>query len=187
METHYTKHHAGYVAKLNTLLEGKSELASLSLEDIIADISIVPEDIRQGVRNHGGGHLNHSLFWQIMGPGKERDPSGPVLEAINHRFGDFARFKKDLANAAVDRFGSGWAWLCLDRKGEMEVISTPNQDSPIMLGYRPILGIDVWEHAYYLQYQNRRSDYVEAWWHVVNWEKVGELYIHRHEMLARFQ
>jgi superoxide dismutase, Fe-Mn family len=185
MEIHYTKHHAGYVAKLNSLLEGRSELANMSLEDIISDISIVPEEIRQGVRNNGGGYLNHSLFWQIMAPRGGGQPSGMLNDAISNRFGGFGEFRKELTAAAMDRFGSGWAWLCLDKGGKLEIISTPNQDSPIMLGYKPIMGVDVWEHAYYLKYRNRRADYLEAWWNVVNWEKIAEFYAHRNEMLAR--
>jgi Fe-Mn family superoxide dismutase len=185
MEIHHTKHHAGYVAKLNMLLEGRQELASMSLEDILSDISIIPEDIRQGVRNNGGGHSNHSLFWQIIGPGRGGEPSGQLLEAIGGHFGDFAKFRKEFTAIAMDRFGSGWAWLCLDKNANLTVLSTPNQDSPIMLGYRPIVGIDVWEHAYYLKYQNRRGDYIDAWWRVVNWEKVAEFYAHRSEMLAK--
>jgi len=185
MEIHHTRHHAGYVTNLNKLLDGRDELASRTLEDIISDIRLVPDDIRQGVRNHGGGHLNHSLFWQIMGRNKGGEPSGPLGDAIRSSFTDFASFRELFSKTALSRFGSGWAWLCLDSADRLVVLSTPNQDSPIMQGHVPILGLDVWEHAYYLKYQNRRSDYIDAWWNVVNWEKVGELFVHRHEMVSQ--
>lgn len=185
MEIHHTKHHAGYVSNLNKLLEGQAKLADRPLEEIIADISIVPEDIRQGIRNNGGGHLNHSLFWHIMGPDKGGEPGGILGHVIQSTFGDFNRFKEQLTKTAMGRFGSGWAWLCVDRQGQMEVLSTPNQDSPIMLGYRPILGVDVWEHAYYLKYQNRRAEYLAAWWNVVDWHKVAEVFAHCMDMVAK--
>jgi len=185
MEIHHTKHHAGYVNNLNKLLEGQAKLAERPLEEILADISIVPEDIRQGIRNNGGGHLNHSLFWHIMGPHSGGEPGGILGHVIQTTFGDFSIFKEQFTAAAMSRFGSGWAWLCVDFKGRMEVISTPNQDSPIMLGYRPIVGVDVWEHAYYLEYQNRRAEYLAAWWNVVNWEKAAEVFSHCMDMVAK--
>ncbi|KKL84792.1 hypothetical protein LCGC14_1961220 [marine sediment metagenome] len=183
MEIHYTKHHAGYVKKLNGLLDGR---AVLGIEQIIADLDLVPEDIRLGVRNTGGGHLNHSLFWSILAPDGGEEPTGELGKIISVRFGDFARFREEFSAAAVGLFGSGWAWLAIEpHDRRLQVISTPNQDSPLMQGYRPILGIDVWEHAYYLKYQNRRSDYVDAWWNVVNWLKVGELYTSAMELAVR--
>ncbi len=188
MEIHHTRHHGGYVSNLNKLLDGQPRFANRPLEEIVADISLLPEEIRQGVRNNGGGHLNHSLLWHSMGPAKggpntgaspnaaASEPEGILRHAINSTFGDFVKFRDELTRAAMARFGSGWAWLVLDHQGKMEVISTPNQDSPIMLGYRPVLGVDVWEHAYYLKYQNRRADYLAAWWNVVNWDKVAQRY-----------
>ena len=184
MEIHHTKHHATYVSNLNKLLEGQPKLADKPLEEIIADISILPEDIRQGVRNNGGRHLNHSLFWHTMGPGKAQ-PGGLLRHVLSTAFGDVEKFKEEMNKAAIARFGSGWAWLVLDSTGKLEVISTPNQDSPIMLGYRPVLGIDVWEHAYYLKYQSRRAEYLASWWNVVNWEKVADVYSHCLDMVAR--
>lgn len=185
MEIHYTKHHAGYIAKLNRILQEHDNLQRLSLEEILSDIRVVPEEIRQDVRNNGGGHLNHSLFWHIMGPGKGGSPVGVVGDAIGSTFGDFLKFQELFIDTAMNRFGSGWTWLCMNSLGKLEVLSTPNQDSPIMLGYRPILGVDLWEHAYYLRYQNRRSDYLAAWWNVVNWPNVAELYQHCLEMVTR--
>ena len=185
MEIHHSKHHGGYVSNLNKLLEDQPKYANRPLEEIVSDISMLPEDIRQGVRNNGGGHLNHSLFWHIMAPSKGGEPDGILRHAINSTFGDFHHFKEEIVKAAMARFGSGWAWLAIDSQGRMEVISTPNQDSPIMLGYRPVLGVDLWEHAYYLKYQNRRSDYLAAWWNVVAWDKVAELYSHCLDMVAR--
>lgn len=176
MELHYTKHHAGYVQNLNKALQGHELLAGKSLVSIISDIRMVPEDIRQSVRNNGGGHLNHSLFWEVMGPDKGGEPAGNLREGIISTFGDIPRFKEEFFYAAITRFGSGWAWLGMDSRGQLEILSTANQDSPLMMGYRPILGLDVWEHAYYLKYQNRRADYITAWWSVVNWEKVAEFY-----------
>ena len=180
MEIHFTKHHAGYVKKLNTALEGCEKFASWSLGDILSDISVLPEEIRQAVRNSGGGHLNHSLFWQIMGPKRGGQPTGSIGEAIGSTFGEFGRFQEEFTKAALSRFGSGWTWLCMGEQDRLEVTTTANQDSPLMYGLKPILGLDVWEHAYYLKYQNRRDEYIKAWWNVVNWEKVGELYeMHR--------
>jgi Fe-Mn family superoxide dismutase len=173
MEIHHTKHHQGYVNNLNKALEGHADLAKKSVEDLLRDIKSVPENIRQAVINNGGGHANHSLFWPIMGPGKGGEPKGAVADALRGTFGDFAKFKEQFANAAATRFGSGWAWL-VSRGGKLEVTSTANQDSPLMQGLQPILGLDVWEHAYYLKYQNRRPEYIAAWWNVVNWDKVAE-------------
>jgi len=173
MEIHHTKHHAGYVNNLNKALESAPELANKSLEELLANhCAIVPENIRTAVRNHGGGHINHSFFWEIMGPNAGGEPRGKIAEAIAQTFGSFEKFKEKFTEAALGRFGSGWAWLVLTPERKLEVYSTANQDSPLMEGKIPILGIDVWEHAYYLKYQNRRADYVQAWWNVVNWAAV---------------
>lgn len=173
MELHHTKHHAAYVNNLNKALESAPELANKSLEELLANnCAIVPEKIRTAVRNHGGGHINHSLFWEIMGPKAGGEPRGKIAEAITQTFGSFEKFKETLTEAALGRFGSGWAWLVKTPHKKLEVYSTPNQDSPLMEGKIPILGIDVWEHAYYLKYQYRRADYVQAWWNVVNWAAV---------------
>jgi Fe-Mn family superoxide dismutase len=180
MEIHHTKHHAGYVKKLNALLECCGELADRPVEELLLDISVVPEACRQGLRNNGGGHVNHSLFWKLLAPPHD-EPAGEVCDAICSTFGDLANFRLKFTECALDRFGSGWAWLCANGRGKLELLSTPNQDSPIMQGLTPILGLDVWEHAYYLNYQNRRADYIGAWWHVVNWAYAGEIY---HERLA---
>jgi Fe-Mn family superoxide dismutase len=176
MEIHYTKHHNGYVTKLNAAIEGKGDLASQSIEQLLGNIKSVPENIRQAVINNGGGHANHTLFWQIMGPGKGGEPTGGVADAIKSTFGDFPSFKEQFSSTAATRFGSGWAWLVVDGAGKLACYSTANQDSPLMQGHRPILGLDVWEHAYYLHYQNRRPDYIKAWWNTVNWDKVAEFY-----------
>jgi superoxide dismutase, Fe-Mn family len=172
MEIHHTKHHQAYINNVNKALEGKADLASKSVEDLIANLNAVPEDIRNVVRNNGGGHANHSLFWTVIGPKAGGAPTGKVAEAINQAFGSFDAFKEKFAQAATTRFGSGWAWLSLTKDGKVEVSSTANQDSPIMEGKTPLLGIDVWEHAYYLNYQNRRPDYIAAFWNVVNWQEV---------------
>jgi Fe-Mn family superoxide dismutase len=177
MEIHHGKHHNAYVTKLNEALKDHVDLAGNPIERLLRDIKQVPDAIRQAVINHGGGHANHSLFWQIMGPGCGGSPSGAIGEEINKVFGGFATFKDQFAAAATTRFGSGWAWLGLDAAGKLHIGSTPNQDSPYMQGHTPILGLDVWEHAYYLNYQNRRPDYVAAWWNVVNWKKVDELFM----------
>ena len=175
MEIHHTKHHATYVTNLNAALDKHPELHERPLEDLLRGIDQVPEDIRTAVRNHGGGHANHSLFWQVMGPGGGGVPAGPLADDLMSTFGSFEAFKEKLADAAAKRFGSGWAWLTADG-GKLEVSSTANQDSPLMEGKTPILGVDVWEHAYYLKYQNRRPDYLKAWWNTVNWEEVGRRY-----------
>ncbi len=171
MEIHHGKHHQGYVSKLNAALEG-SGLAAKSVEDLIADLAAVPEGIRGAVRNNGGGHANHSLFWAVMGPGKGGAPSGELAAAIEQTFGSFDVFREQFSAAAATRFGSGWAWLSLDGD-QLVVESTANQDTPLMEGRTPILGLDVWEHAYYLNYQNRRPDYVAAFWNVVDWDAVA--------------
>lgn len=175
MEIHHDRHHNGYVTKVNAALEGHPELASKSIEDLLRDIGSVPEDIRTAVRNNGGGHANHSLFWTVMSPDGGGEPGGDLAAAINSKWGSFSAFKEAFSSAAGGRFGSGWAWLVVDN-GNLDVISTPNQDSPYMDGKTPILGLDVWEHAYYLKYQNKRPDYVQAWWNVVNWDAVAENY-----------
>ena len=178
MEIHHGKHHAAYVANLNKALEGHDDLAAKSIEDLIGDLSAVPEAIRGAVRNNGGGHYNHSLFWQVMTPGGASAPSGDLAAAIDSAFGSFDDFKAKFAAAGATRFGSGWAWLCVKADGNLAVCSTPNQDAPIMTGTaecpgQPILGCDVWEHAYYLNYQNRRPDYLQAFFNVVNWDVVA--------------
>ena len=173
MEIHHGKHHQGYVNKLNNALEGHSDLVGKSLEELLREIDRVPEPIRAAVRNSGGGHANHSLFWPVMSPRGGGAPSGDLADALMSTFGSFESFQERFNDAATGRFGSGWAWLVVDDDG-LDVESTPNQDSPLMEGKTPILGLDVWEHAYYLHYQNRRADYVQAWWNVVNWEQVSE-------------
>jgi len=175
MEIHHDKHHAAYVAGLNTALEHAPDLADHSLEDLLRNIEKVPDTIRQAVINHGGGHHNHSLFWTLLKTGVA-GPSGDLEAAIKKAFDSVDAFKTQFETAAKTRFGSGWAWLVVDKDGGLKVISTLNQDSPLMQGLTPILGLDVWEHAYYLNYQNRRPDYVSAFWQVVNWDKVAELY-----------
>ena len=171
MEIHHSKHHAGYVAKVNAAIEG-TELGSKSVEDLISDLESVPENIRGAVQNNGGGHANHSLFWSVLSADGGGEPTGELADAINAAFGSLDEFKTAFANAAATRFGSGWAWLSVDG-GNLVVESTPNQDSPLMSGRTPILGLDVWEHAYYLNYQNRRPDYIAAFWNVVNWDEVA--------------
>ena len=173
MEIHHSKHHQAYVTNLNAALDKHSELHSKSLDDLLRGINTVPEDIRTAVRNNGGGHWNHSRFWTWMAPGAGGAPTGALGDAINSAFGSFDKFKEEFAKAGVGRFGSGWAWL-IDEGGKLSIVSTPNQDNPLMDGKRAILGLDVWEHAYYLKYQNRRPDYIAAWWNVVNWNEVGK-------------
>jgi superoxide dismutase, Fe-Mn family len=172
MQIHHDKHHAAYINNLNAALESHANLASQNIEDILRNIGDVPETARQAVINNGGGHANHTLFWEIMGPNGGGDPSGDLADAISDAFGGVSDLKTAVNDAGVKRFGSGWTWLVWDGTG-LEVRSTPNQDSPVMEGHTPILGIDVWEHAYYLTYQNRRPDYLEAWWNVVNWDAVA--------------
>lgn len=175
MNIHHTKHHNTYVTNLNAALEGHADLQNKTIEELISDLDVVPEDIRTAVRNNGGGHANHSLFWKILSPNGGGEPKGELAEKINEKFGSFAAFKEKFEQAAITRFGSGWAWLVL-KNGELEVTSTPNQDNPLMEGATPLLGLDVWEHAYYLKYQNRRPDYVSAFWNVVNWDEVEKNY-----------
>lgn len=173
MEIHHGKHHQTYITNLNNAIQG-SDLGSQSIDDLCRNIDKVPENIRQVVRNNGGGHSNHSLFWTVMGPGAGGEPSGPLADAITRDLGGFAKFKEDFSKAAMGRFGSGWAWLSVDKNKKLVVENTPNQDSPLMAGNTPILGLDVWEHAYYLNYQNRRADYVAAFFNVINWKAVAE-------------
>ncbi len=176
MEIHHGKHHQGYVNNLNAALEGNDDLANLDVEELLSNIDQVPEDIRQAVINNGGGHANHSLFWSIMCPkGDSGQPGGDLADAIKSAFGSLEAASEEFTTAATKRFGSGWAWLVIGDNG-LEIYSTANQDSPIMQGHTPLIGIDVWEHAYYLNYQNRRPDYVEAWKDVVNWSKVNEIF-----------
>ncbi len=172
MQIHHGKHHNAYVTKLNAALDSHPDLHDKALHDLLADIQSVPEDIRGAVRNNGGGHANHSLFWEIMGPSGGGEPAGDLAEAINSTFEGFGSFKDTFSANGAARFGSGWSWLVVSG-GSLEAYSTPNQDSPLMEGKTPILGLDVWEHAYYLKYQNRRPDYIAAWWNVVNWDEVG--------------
>ena len=174
MRIHHDKHHAAYVNNLNAALEPHAALQSKSLDELISNIDALPETIRTPVRNNGGGHHNHTLFWELMAPGGAKEPQGALAEAISKAFGGLAQFKETFAKACTTRFGSGWAWLALKKDGSLEVYSTANQDSPVMEGKVPLLGCDVWEHAYYLKYQNRRPDYVAAWWNVVNWSEVGK-------------
>ena len=175
MNIHHTKHHNTYVTNLNNALQGNEELLSKSVEEVVANLDAVPEAARTAVRNNGGGHANHSLFWQILSPNGGGAPTGELADAISNKFGSFESFKEEFAKAATTRFGSGWAWLAVNN-GELEVTSTPNQDSPLMEGKTPILGLDVWEHAYYLNYQNRRPDYIASFWNVVNWDEVSKRY-----------
>lgn len=176
MHIHHEKHHNTYVTNLNAAIEKYPELGSKSIEELIADIDALPEDIRTAVRNNGGGHANHTFFWEIMAPKAGGEPVGELKTAIDEAFGSFTDFKAKFKAAATTRFGSGWAWLVV-KDGKLEITSTPNQDSPLMEGLTPILGLDVWEHAYYLNYRNVRPDYVDAFWNVVNWDKVNELYL----------
>lgn len=177
MEIHHGRHHQTYVNNLNKALEGHADLAEKSLEDLLRNLDEVPESIRGAVRNNGGGHANHTLFWQIMSPNGGGNPTGEIASAIDSTFGSFDKFKEEFTTAAMTRFGSGWAWLVVKKDGSLAVTSTPNQDTPLMEGDTPILGIDVWEHAYYLNYQNKRPAYIEAWWNVVNWDEVNKRYL----------
>ncbi len=176
MEIHHDKHHGTYVANLNKALEGHPVLVGRPIEQLLREIETVPADARQAVINNGGGHANHSLFWRWMAPKKGGQPRGRVADEIKKAFGGFDGFKEQFTKAALGRFGSGWAWLTLDPGSKLAIISTANQDSPYIQGHKPILGLDVWEHAYYLKYQNRRADYITAWWNVVNWDFAEELY-----------
>lgn len=177
MELHHTKHHATYLEKLNTALSAHPDLQEKPIEELLKDLSRIPEDIRTAVRNHGGGYANHNLFWVIMGPNAGGEPTGELTSAIEKQFGTFADFKSKFEQAALGQFGSGWAWLVCTAKGSLEITTTPNQDTPLSSGSTPLLGLDVWEHAYYLKYQNKRPDYVAAWWNVVNWNEVEQRYI----------
>jgi superoxide dismutase, Fe-Mn family len=172
MEIHHSKHHGGYVSKLNAALEGHAALQAKSADVLVAGLAGVPETVRTAVRNNGGGHVNHTLFWPIMSPKGGGEPQGDLADALKAAFGDFATFKQQFSAAGAGRFGSGWAWLVLS-DGSLQITSTPNQDNPLTDGKTPILGLDVWEHAYYLNYQNRRPDYIAAWWNVIDWEAVG--------------
>ncbi|WP_160036532.1 superoxide dismutase [Paenibacillus sp. An7] len=176
MEIHHDRHHNTYVTNLNAALENAPELQGKSLEDLIANLDSVPENIRTAVRNNGGGHHNHSLFWEIIGPNGGGAPTGAIASAIDSELGGFDKFKEDFAKAATTRFGSGWAWLVVGKDGKLAITSTPNQDSPIMEGLTPVLGLDVWEHAYYLKYQNKRPDYIASFWNVINWDEVNKRY-----------
>jgi len=176
MQLHHDKHHAAYVNNLNAALKDQAQFASMNVDELMRHINDVPESIRTAVRNNGGGHSNHSMFWQIMGPNAGGAPTGDLASAINSTFGSFDAFKAAFNDAGAKRFGSGWAWLILDQSGKLQVISTANQDSPLMDGNYPIMGNDVWEHAYYLKYQNRRPDYLAAWWNVVNWNVIAQRY-----------
>lgn len=175
MNIHHTKHHNTYVTNLNAALEGHEDLQAKSIEELISDLDAVPENIRTAVRNNGGGHANHSFFWKTLSPNGGGEPTGELADKINAKFGSFDKFKEEFKTAATGRFGSGWAWLVLNN-GELEVTSTANQDSPVMEGKTPLVGLDVWEHAYYLKYQNKRPDYISAFWDVVNWEEVTNNY-----------
>ena len=176
MEIHHDKHHATYVTNLNAALEGNDELLNMDPVELIRNLDRVPEDKRTAVRNNGGGHVNHSLFWTILGPNGGGQPTGAFADAVNRDFGSFDAMKDAVAKAGAARFGSGWAWVILNASGKLEVVSTPNQDSPYMDGQTPILGVDVWEHAYYLKYQNRRPEYLGAWWNAINWSAVNDRY-----------
>ena len=176
MEIHYGKHHQGYVDKLNAALEGHADLQELSVEALLTDLDRIPENIRTAVRNNGGGHANHSLFWKMMKPDGGGEPQGEIKEAIERQFGGFVKFQETFANAAATLFGSGWTWLVVNNEKELEIIQTTNQDSPLSRGSKPVLGLDVWEHAYYLHYQNRRPEYINAWWNVVNWDNAEDNY-----------
>jgi Fe-Mn family superoxide dismutase len=176
MHLHHDKHHQTYVTNLNNALQGQDALANLSIEDLVRRINEVPESIRTAVRNNGGGHVNHTMFWEIMTPGGAKEPTGDLASAINQTFGSFDAFKTQFNDAGTKRFGSGWAWLVVAQGGALQALSTANQDSPLMDGQYPVMGNDVWEHAYYLKYQNRRPDYLAAWWNVVNWDEVAKRY-----------
>ncbi|AFZ30131.1 Superoxide dismutase [Gloeocapsa sp. PCC 7428] len=181
MQLHHDMHHQAYVNNLNAAVEKHAQLQSKSLEDLVRELDSIPDDVRTAVRNNGGGHVNHTMFWEIMGPNSGGEPTGAVGEAIQDTFGDFETFKQRFNDAGTKQFGSGWVWLVRSPDGKLEVMSTPNQDSPITQGYFPIMGNDVWEHAYYLKYQNRRAEYLKQWWNVVNWDEINK----RFEMSTR--
>ncbi len=174
MHLHHDKHHQAYVTNLNAAVDKAPELKDLTVEDLIKGLENVPEAVRAAVRNNGGGHINHSMFWTIMGPNCGGEPSGAIAQTIKSTFGDFASFKEKFNDAGVKQFGSGWAWLVRDASGALRIMSTPNQDNPLSQGFYPVMGNDVWEHAYYLKYQNRRADYLKEWWNVVNWPEVNQ-------------
>jgi Fe-Mn family superoxide dismutase len=176
MEIHHSKHHQGYVNNLNTALEKHAGLQDKDVNALLADLAAIPEAIRTAVRNNGGGVANHNLYWKVMGPGGGGEPGGSLASAIQKAFGDFATFKETFSKAGITQFGSGWAWLVVDGNGLLKVMSLPNQDSPVSTGLKPVMAMDIWEHAYYLKYQNRRADYVAAWWNVVSWPEVGRIY-----------
>lgn len=180
MEIHHTKHHQTYVDKLNAALEGESALASQPVEQLLRNFDQLPEKIREAVKNHGGGHANHSLFWTVLGKQADSQPDGALADDLKATFGDFASFQKKFTDSALTRFGSGWAWLLVTKDKKLAIYNLPNQDSPLMTGDTPILGLDVWEHAYYLKYQNRRPDYIAAFWNIVNWDEVERLYVAAH-------
>lgn len=176
MEIHHGKHHNTYITNLNNAVAGKPGLEGKSAEELLTNLNAVPEDIRGTVRNNGGGHVNHTMFWKLMAPNAGGAPTGKLADDINATFGGLDKFKEAFEKAGLGRFGSGWSWLIVNKQGKLEITSTPNQDNPIMDGNKPILGCDVWEHAYYLKYQNRRADYLKAWWNVVNWNEASSLY-----------
>jgi Fe-Mn family superoxide dismutase len=176
MRVHHDKHHAGYTKKLNAALEKHPELNPDDAEELLRNLDRVPEDIRKDVRNNGGGYVNHSMFWKIMSPNGGGEPKGALADAVRSAFGSFDAFKEKFSSAATGRFGSGWAWLVVGRDGKLQVVDTPNQDNPLSDGHKPLMGVDVWEHAYYLKYQNKRPEYVDAWWNTVNWDEVGKRY-----------
>ncbi|CAG0935221.1 Superoxide dismutase [Mn] [Thermoflexales bacterium] len=176
MQIHHDKHHAAYVTNLNKALESAPDAAGKSIDAILADLNAVPDNVRQAVINNGGGHYNHTLFWEIMGPKGGGEPKGDLAKAIEANFGNYEGLREKMNNAGLTRFGSGWAWLVLDKDGKLQVLSTANQDCPVSTGQKPLVGIDVWEHAYYLKYQNRRGDYLSAWWNVINWDAVAARY-----------
>jgi len=177
MHLHHDKHHQAYITNLNNALQGQDALANLPIEDLVRRINEVPDSIRTAVRNNGGGHVNHTMYWEIMTPGGAKEPTGDLAGAINQAFGSFDAFKTQFNDAGTKRFGSGWAWLVVAQGGALQVLSTANQDSPLMDGQYPVMGNDVWEHAYYLKYQNRRPEYLAAWWNVVNWDEVAKRYM----------
>ncbi len=178
MQLHHDKHHLAYVTNLNAALEKAPQLQGKNVEDILRDLTAVPDAVRAAVRNNGGGHVNHTMFWQIMAPKAGGNPTGAIAEAITSTFGDFAAFKEKFNDAGLKQFGSGWAWLVRDKEGKLQIVSTPNQDTPLSQGLYPVMGNDVWEHAYYLKYQNRRADYLKEWWNVVNWAEVNRRFQH---------